>query len=178
MSYRLRNRPRSPQLLLLSGRASEREIRRSDFRFLIGTQNFFLCPTLVTRRKTCFSLSECFTLSSTGLPLTLTDNIERLIVCDTNVTEFRVKHLPVHVDTNPRVVTLKDKPFIASLVSESAVIRFRGLEREIRDDIGERGIAELHIADELLRAALVLSHSSSVGIHFGFPCNTNKEFPD
>ena len=131
----------------------------------------------MTRRKTSFSLSECFTLSSTGLPLTLTDNIERLIVCDTNVAEFRVKHPPVHVDTKPRVVTLKDKPF-TSLVSESAVIRFRGLEREIRDDIGARGIAELHIADELLRAALVLSHSSSVGINFGFPCNTNEEFPD
>ena len=89
-----------------------------------------------------------------------------------------MKHPPVHVDTKPRVVTLKDKPFTTSLVSESAVVRFRGLEREIRDDIGERGIAELHIADELLRAALVLSHSSSVGINFGFPCNTNEEFPD
>ena len=132
----------------------------------------------MTRRKTSFSLSECFTLSSTGLPLTLTDNIERLVVYDTNVAEFRVKHPPVHVDTKSRVVTLKDKPFTASLVSESAVIRFRGFEREIRDDIGERGIAELHVADELLQAALVLSLSSSVGIHFGFPCNTNEEFPD
>ena len=64
------------------------------------------------------------------------------------------------------------------MVSESAVIRFRGLEREIQDNIGERGIAKLHNADELLRAALVLSRSSSVGIHFGFPCNTNNEFPD
>ena len=32
--------------------ASERGIRRSEVRFLMGTQNFvFLCPTLVTRRK-------------------------------------------------------------------------------------------------------------------------------
>ena len=82
------------------------------------------------------------------------------------------------MDNPIKIAKLKSKPFTASLVSESAVIRFRGLEREIRDDIGERGIAELHIADELLRAALVLSHSLSVGIHFGFPCNTNKEFPD
>ena len=29
--------------------------RRSEVRFLIETQNFFLCPTLMTRRKTCFS---------------------------------------------------------------------------------------------------------------------------
>ena len=31
--------------------ASERGIRRSEIRFLMGTQHFFLCPTLVTRRK-------------------------------------------------------------------------------------------------------------------------------
>ena len=50
VSYELRNRPRSPWSLWLSGRASERGIRRSEIRFLLGTQNFFLCPTLVTRR--------------------------------------------------------------------------------------------------------------------------------
>ena len=144
----------------------------------MGTTNFFLCPTLVTRRKTSFSLSEHFTLSPTGLPLTFTDNMEQLIASDTTVAEFIMKHPPVHVDTKPQVVTLKDKPFTASLVSESAVLSLRGLEKEIQDDIGERGIAKLHIADELLRAALVLSHSSFVGIHFGFPCNTNDEFPD
>ena len=133
----------------------------------------------MTRRKTSFSLSEySVTLSPTGLPLTFTDNMEWLIVCDTTVAEFIVKRPPVPVDTKPRVVTLKDKPFTASLVSESAVIRLRGLEKEIQDDIGESGIAKLHIADELLRAALVLSHSLSVGIHFGFPCNTNEAFPE
>ena len=35
----------------VSGRASERGIRRSEVRFLMGTQNFFLCPTLATRQK-------------------------------------------------------------------------------------------------------------------------------
>ena len=104
--------------------------------------------------------------------------MEQLIASDTTVAEFIMKHPPVHVDTKPQVVTLKDKPFTASLISESAVLSLRGLEKEIQDDIGERGIAKLHIADELLRAALVLSHSSFVGIHFGFPCNTNDEFPD
>ena len=38
-----------------SGRASERGIRRSEVRFLVRTQNFFyLCSTLVTRRKISF----------------------------------------------------------------------------------------------------------------------------
>lgn len=104
--------------------------------------------------------------------------MEQLIVCDTTVEKFMKRYPFVQSDIKSRVVTLKDKPFIASLVSESALIRLRGVEREVQDDIGERGIARLHIADELLRAALVLSHSSSVGIHFGFPCNTSEDFPD
>ena len=55
MSYELGSRPRSSvESLWLSGRASERGIRRSEVRFLMGTQNFFLCPTLVTRRKNTF----------------------------------------------------------------------------------------------------------------------------
>ena len=37
--------------LWLSGKASERWIQRSEVRFLMGTQIFFLCPTLVTRWK-------------------------------------------------------------------------------------------------------------------------------
>ena len=41
-----------------SCRASERGIRRSEVRFLMGTQNFFLFPTLVTRRKTSFSIYQ------------------------------------------------------------------------------------------------------------------------
>ena len=40
--------------LWLVVRASEHGIRRSGVRFLMGTQVFFLCPTLVTRRKITF----------------------------------------------------------------------------------------------------------------------------
>ena len=35
----------------LSGRASESGIHRSEVRFLMGTQNFFLCPMFMTRQK-------------------------------------------------------------------------------------------------------------------------------
>ena len=55
--HELRNRPRSLESLWLSGRASECRILRSEVRFLMGTQNFFLCPTLVTRQKTSLSIS-------------------------------------------------------------------------------------------------------------------------
>ena len=133
----------------------------------MGTQNFFFVPRSWQDEKDLNSLSNRLVADlywQYGAVDRMWYNCSRIP--------------PVHADTKPRVVTSKDKPFTAPLVSESAVIRFRGLEREIQDNIGERGIAKLHNADELLRAALVLSRSSSVGIHFGFPCNTNNEFPD
>ena len=44
----------------LSYRVLEHRIRRSDVLFLMGTQNFFLCSTLLTRQKVSFSfLSSC-----------------------------------------------------------------------------------------------------------------------
>ena len=49
----------SPESLWLNGKASELGIRRSDVRFLMETpHNFFLCPTLVTRRKNIFLSSH------------------------------------------------------------------------------------------------------------------------
>ena len=37
--------------------------RNPKVRFLMGNQNFFLCPTLVTRRKGSFSLIKCLNQS-------------------------------------------------------------------------------------------------------------------
>ena len=42
--YELRNRPRPPESLWLSGRVSKRGNRRSEVPFLMGTQNFFFVP--------------------------------------------------------------------------------------------------------------------------------------
>ena len=94
------------------------------------------------------------------------------------VEDFLNKYPAVNVDSKPRVVTIMETPFTASLLSEEAMSKIRYLEIEIQEDIGKRGVANLHIPDELLKAALVLSHGSSVAIHFGFPCNTNEKFPD
>lgn len=113
------------------------------------------------------------------LPLAFTDDTQHLFVCDTTIEEFLPKHPPVDADTTkPRLVTLKEEPFVASVLSEDAASRISCLETEIQEDVGKRGIAQLHIPDELVKAALVLSRSTSVAIHFGFPCNTSQEFPD
>lgn len=82
------------------------------------------------------------------------------------------------MDTKPRVVAIKDVPFTASVLSENAAMKISSLETEIQEDIGKRDIAKLHLPGELLRAALVLSHSTSVAVHFGFPCVTDAKFPD
>jgi len=124
------------------------------------------------------SLTSHLAIKSAEMPLAFTDNTDRLVGCDAIVEDFLDKHPFANTDAKPRVVTIKESPFAASLLSEEAMTKIRYLETEIQEDIGKRGIANLHIPDELLKAALVLSHGSSVGIHFGFPCNTNEEFPD
>ena len=55
VSYELCNRPGSP--LSLCSSEVEHRIQRSEVQFFMGTQNFFLCPTLVTRQKKSFSNS-------------------------------------------------------------------------------------------------------------------------
>ena len=49
---------RSPWSLWPNGRESEHGIRSSEARFLMGTQNFFIFPMLVTRKKTSFSILQ------------------------------------------------------------------------------------------------------------------------
>ena len=49
-------------------RASERGIQRSEVRFLMATQNFFLCPTLVTQGQ---KISSCVSLPSSKLTISL-----------------------------------------------------------------------------------------------------------
>ena len=54
--------------LWLSGREMEHRIWRSEVQFLMGTQVFFLFPTLMTRQKTSFSTS----LTSSKVTISLT----------------------------------------------------------------------------------------------------------
>lgn len=101
-----------------------------------------------------------------------------IFVCDTPTEEFLQKHPPIGANTKLKVVTLKEDPFVASLLSENSESRINGLEAAIQEDVGGRGIANLHIPGELVKAALALSHSSSVAVHFGFPCVTGENFLD
>ena len=109
--------------------------------------------------------------------MAFTDDMESLFCIDSTIGKI-TGNVPPCQESKVQVVAIKEEPFIASLLSENALKGIRSLEFEIQEDVGKRGIEKLHIPDELVKAALVLSHSKTVAVHFGFPCNTNAKYPD
>lgn len=78
----------------------------------------------------------------------------------------------------PEVHAISKDPLHYSIVSASAAEKIRKLESTIAVDPGNRGIGHLLHKDELLRAALSLSHARSVLITTGFPTHFNHEPPE
>lgn len=78
----------------------------------------------------------------------------------------------------PEVYQISQDPLHYSIASTSAVQKIRELESIIAIDPGNRGIGHLLQKDELLRAALSLSHSRSVLITTGFPTHINHQPPE
>ena len=64
-------------------------------------------------------------------------------------------------------------PYFASLLSTKALDKLRKLEMLIIDDPSQCGIKELREDGDFIKSVLILSHATSVGIIFGFPCNIN-----
>ncbi|XP_005343511.1 D-glutamate cyclase, mitochondrial [Microtus ochrogaster] len=78
----------------------------------------------------------------------------------------------------PEVHAISKDPLHYSIVSATAVQKIRGLESTIAIDPGNRGIRHLLHKDELLRAALSLSHARSILVTTGFPTHVNHEPPE
>uniref|UniRef100_A0A8C6QD54 D-glutamate cyclase n=1 Tax=Nannospalax galili TaxID=1026970 RepID=A0A8C6QD54_NANGA len=78
----------------------------------------------------------------------------------------------------PEVHAISKDPLHYSIVSASAVQKIRELESMIAIDPGNRGIRHLLCKDELLLAALSLSHARSVLVTTGFPTHFNQEPPE
>ncbi|XP_031212058.1 D-glutamate cyclase, mitochondrial isoform X2 [Mastomys coucha] len=78
----------------------------------------------------------------------------------------------------PEVHAISKDPLHYSIVSAPAAQRVRELESTIAIDPGNRGIGHLLLKDELLQAALSLSHASSILITTGFPTHFNHEPPE
>lgn len=78
----------------------------------------------------------------------------------------------------PEVHAISKDPLHYSIVSASAAQKIRELESTIATDPGNRGIRHLLLKDELLQAALSLSHAHSVLVTTGFPTHFNHEPPE
>ncbi|XP_043930643.1 D-glutamate cyclase, mitochondrial [Protopterus annectens] len=86
--------------------------------------------------------------------------------------------LAVHPSEIPHVFCISKNPLHYSIASAEAIERIRGLERLIGIDPGERGIKHLLLQDELVKAALSLSHAKSVLITTGFPTHYEHNPPE
>ncbi|XP_052041208.1 D-glutamate cyclase, mitochondrial isoform X2 [Apodemus sylvaticus] len=78
----------------------------------------------------------------------------------------------------PEVLAISKDPLHYSIVSAPAAQKVRELETTIAIDPGNRGIGHLLLKDELLRAALSLSHARSILITTGFPTHFNHDPPE
>ncbi|XP_036061717.1 D-glutamate cyclase, mitochondrial isoform X2 [Onychomys torridus] len=76
------------------------------------------------------------------------------------------------------VHAISKDPLHYSIVSAAAAQKIRELESTIAIDPGNRGIGHLLLKDELLQAALSLSHARSVLVTTGFPTHFNHEPPE
>uniref|UniRef100_W5K3D8 D-glutamate cyclase, mitochondrial n=1 Tax=Astyanax mexicanus TaxID=7994 RepID=W5K3D8_ASTMX len=79
---------------------------------------------------------------------------------------------------SPLTFCISQNPLHYSMASKLAVQRVRAVEELIGEDPGQRGIRALFVQDELLRASLSLSHSSSVLISTGFPTHYMHDPPE
>ncbi|XP_072545670.1 D-glutamate cyclase, mitochondrial [Salminus brasiliensis] len=78
----------------------------------------------------------------------------------------------------PLTFCISQNPLHYSMASKPAVQRVRAIEQLIGEDPGQRGIRALFLQDELLRASLSLSHSTSVLISTGFPTHYMHNPPE
>uniref|UniRef100_A0A8C1FZ94 D-glutamate cyclase, mitochondrial n=1 Tax=Cyprinus carpio TaxID=7962 RepID=A0A8C1FZ94_CYPCA len=78
----------------------------------------------------------------------------------------------------PLTFCISQNPQHYSIASKRAVQQIRAIEELVVEDPGSRGIRALFLQDELLKACLSLSHSSSVLITTGFPTHYMHNPPE
>ena len=88
-----------------------------------------------------------------------------MFIADISVDEYFKLHKPQHGDEQPRLITLTDQPYLASVCSDSALKKVEDLAK-ISADPSNTGRTEDVVTSEFLKSAVRLSHSPSVVIGF------------
>ncbi|TRY86724.1 hypothetical protein DNTS_013999, partial [Danionella cerebrum] len=89
-----------------------------------------------------------------------------------------ISHQALESEQRPLTFCISQNPQHYSMASERAVQQIREIEELAVEDPGSRGIRALFLQDELLKACLSLSHSSSVLITTGFPTHFMHSPPE
>ena len=101
-----------------------------------------------------------FTSISPEPPLSFShDPIGSMFICDTTVDAYFKSHKPEHGEEQPRLITLADQPFLASVCSVSAIEKIEELAKIVESTSSIQG-------DDFLKIAARLSHAPSVVIGF------------
>ena len=87
-------------------------------------------------------------------------------MCDTTVNEYFDVHKPEHGDERPRLITLTDRPHLASMSSASAMSKVEKLAKMVWESPNKAdGCTDsLQVANNFLKIAVRLSHAPSVAI--------------
>ena len=97
--------------------------------------------------------------------LSFSHNPGSMFMCDTTVNEYFDAHKPQHGHEQPRLITLTDQPYLASVSSASAVSKVEKLAKGRESSNKADGSADsLQVANDFLKIAVRLSHAPSVVI--------------
>eukprot|EP00062_Callorhinchus_milii_P023672 gi/632982766/ref/XP_007908317.1/ PREDICTED: UPF0317 protein C14orf159 homolog, mitochondrial [Callorhinchus milii] len=115
-------------------------------------------------------------VQSCGSPLAFTHAPGCMFVTDVRSEEE--SETPACPADTPQVVRVCQTPAHYSIASASTLDVIRELEALIQQDPGNRGIRHLTMKDQLLKAALSLSHANSVLLTTGFPTHFRHQPPE
>ena len=89
-----------------------------------------------------------------------------MFIADISVEEYFKLHKPQHGDEQPRLITLTDQPYLASVCSDSAQMKVEDLAKISADPSNTGSTEDVGVTSEFLKSAVRLSHAPSVVIGF------------
>ena len=88
-----------------------------------------------------------------------------MFIADISVDEYFKLHKPQHGDEQPRLITLTYQPYLASVCSDTALMKVEDLAKISADPSNTGSTEDVVVTSEFLKSAVRLSHAPSVVIN-------------
>ncbi|XP_078349540.1 uncharacterized protein LOC144634462 isoform X1 [Oculina patagonica] len=98
-------------------------------------------------------------------PLSFSHSPGSMFICDTTVEEYFKTHKPEHGEEQPRLITLTERPFLASVCSASAFHKVEQVAKLLLLESPSNGTKNVQV-DDFMKIAVRLSQAPSVVIGF------------